>query len=289
MQGGLGNQMFQYAFGKQLAAQSGTNLKLDLNPLLDRKPRANFVFRNYDLSIFNLEVDIASEEDVSNIIGENAFYRQILRLSNKILPLKYQKYYSEPYFHYNQEVVKLSGNVYTEGYWQSYKYFQDVEADLRKDFTFKSGILKQSENLLARIVNAKSVCLNVRRTDFVSHSLHGTIGVSYYQNAISFLESKIGHNFEIFIFSDDIEWCKSNLHFKQPVEFVSHEHKGEKFGNYLSLMIACSHFVIPNSSFAWWAAFLNNNDNKIVIAPKKWFNGVRKNTKDLLPKDWIQI
>jgi hypothetical protein len=287
--GGMGNQMFQYAIGRQLALKHNTELKLDLSFLLDRTPIPNFVFRDYDLSIFNINADIASNEDIKKIIGSNKYTQRLTRTFNKVLPIKNRNYFVEPHFHYTHDVLMLSKDVYTEGYWQSYKYFQDIEEAIRKEFTFKKDILPSSLNLVNKIKLCNSICLNVRRADFVENSYHGTTNISYYDEALSILEKSLGRDLEIFIFSDDIQWCKENLKFDYPITIVNYEHKGEKFGNYLQLMTSCKHFIIPNSSFAWWAAYLSNYKEKIIVAPKKWFNDEKNNTSDLMPQDWIRI
>jgi hypothetical protein len=118
-------------------------------------------------------------------------------------------------------------------------------------------------------------------TDF-----HGVMGNDYIMRAVDIIESKI-ENPTYFIFSDDVEWCKENIHLKN-MKIVDHSYAGEKFNYYLQLMISCKHFIIPNSSFAWWSAWLNTNSDKIVIAPKNWFN-VDIDTSDLIPDNWIRI
>ena len=112
-----------------------------------------------------------------------------------------------------------------------------------------------------------------------------TIG---YKNGEKIISGKI-NNPVFFVFSDDIEWCCNNLIFEKETVFVGHEYAGQKFCTYLNLMSQCKHFIIANSSFSWWAAWLNNNPDKIVIAPDEWFNKGPKDTQDLIPGGWIKI
>ncbi|MEM7514287.1 MAG: alpha-1,2-fucosyltransferase, partial [Bacteroidota bacterium] len=91
----------------------------------------------------------------------------------------------------------------------------------------------------------------------------------YYDKAIAYFQEEVD-NPEIFVFSDDIEWCKENLQYKLPLTFVGHEYKGKRFGKYLYLMSLCKHFIIPNSTFGWWAAWLSRNEQKKVVMPKPW-------------------
>ena len=138
-----------------------------------------------------------------------------------------------------------------------------------------------------KINSSNSVLINVRRTDFLNGDFHGVMGMDYINNAVSFIESKVD-NPHYFIFSDDIEWCRDNIKLDN-MAIVDHSYKGDRFGYYLQLMKSCKNFIIPNSTFAWWAAWLNENENKIVIAPKKWLNNESVNTKDLIPSNWIRI
>ena len=92
-----------------------------------------------------------------------------------------------------------------------------------------------------------------------------------------------------FIFSDDIEWCENNFSFLNNVVFVTHEYAGKKFSSYLQLMINCKHYIIPNSTFAWWAVWLNKGKDKIVIAPNKWYTYYQFNLNDLIPSTWITL
>lgn len=280
--GGLGNQMFQYAMGLSLSKRLNQKFKLDTSFLLDRKPRENFVFRDYDLDIFNLEIN--NFEGLINY-SPNKFVKNI----NKFLPNKYKSIFSENSFEYQNYFEKISkNNIYLEGYWQSPRYFQSIKNDIINSFKIKVEHDEKVNELLNEIKSIESVCLNVRRGDFVNNPFHGTMGVDYYTASIMKLKNMIGEKFKIFVFSDDIEWCIENLQFTSPVYFVKHEFKGFKFSSYFHLMTNCKHFIIPNSSFAWWAAYLSPDNNKIIITPQKWFN-TDIDTNDLIPDTWIRI
>lgn len=153
-------------------------------------------------------------------------------------------------------------------------------------------LLPNRINLQNQIVSSESICLNVRRGDYVTNPVinksHGVCGNEYYYKAIekmnNYTEKPI-----IFIFSDDIPWCKENLNFEDPSVFVTHDYAGKKFEKYLKLMSLCKYFVIPNSSFGWWAAWLSGYPQKKVIAPQKWFPNPEINTIDLIPATWERI
>jgi len=278
--GGLGNQMFQYAFGRALAARRSAELKFDVSGFVTDLPK-----REYDLSIFELEADFASEDEVFEY--KRRFRNRFVdKVANRLLGVK-PTYIIEPHFNFSQDIYDTPDNAYLHGYWQTEKYFSDIKETIRKEFTFREELSPAAAELIKRIHDSNSVCVNVRRGDFVTNSFHGSYGVDYFRKAESILRERIGSS-EYFIFSDEIDWCESNLQFDGSTTFVSHEYAGPKFQHYLQLMAACKHYIIPNSSFAWWAVWFNRDRNKTVIAPKMWFNDPRIDTSDLTPKDWIR-
>ena len=287
LMGGLGNQMFQYAAGRALSLKNDCELKLDTEFLLDRseKPK-DFVFRNYDLDIFKLKVNIASSEEVRKLVPDQSthFLKKVL---NKVFT-ESNKYLKQQGVHFYKPFFRKTPPLYLDGYWQSEKFFKPFEPEIRRDFEFKNPVQESSLSVLKKIVNTNSVCVNIRRGDFVNNAFHGTLGIDYYKNAEKIISDR-NKKLSYFVFSDDIDWCKSNIQLKGPTEFIEHNHAGEKFGTYLQLMTRCRHFIIPNSSFGWWAAWLNNNPDKIVIAPNKWFNNGPKDTQDIIPETWIKI
>lgn len=271
--GGLGNQMFQYAVARNLSLKHNVELKIDLSFLNNRNMGSNFVYRDYDLNLFNIKPDF--EIDFSKRIVHS----------------------NQPHFHYSKSYIDsisnllLEGNsVLLDGYWQSPFFFSEFEEEIRKDFEFinkvenETGEIKEMLNL---IESTNSVMLNVRRTDYLNTSFHGVMGMDYLNKAKDIIEQKV-ENPHYFIFSDDVNWCKENINFEN-MTLVDHRYKGEKFGYYLQLMSKCKHFIIPNSTFAWWAAWLNTIDSKVVVAPKQWFTDNNINTSDLISKNWIRI
>lgn len=274
LMGGLGNQMFQYALGRKISLEQNATLKLDLSFLSRRDMGPKFVYRDYDLDIFTIEPDLELTD------------------SAKTLTIH------QPYFHYAPEIVTVAKNilrsgktVVLEGYWQTPKYFEPYEQQLRSDFEFRNKVKEAKEfhilELLGLIESSNSVMVNIRRTDYLNTNFHGVMGVEYVNQASQIISEKV-QNSKHFVFSDDVEWCKANIHLPNSA-FIDHSYAGKKFEYYMQLMKACKHFIIPNSTFAWWTAWLNTSPEKIVIAPKKWFNDPTLNTTDLIPSDWILI
>lgn len=253
LQGGLGNQMFQYGLGKKISKETGRKLILDLSFLKRRDLGPDFTYRNFDLDIFKLSnVEIVdyydSEYEYIKEDFENASLSSIDNFFNKVRN-------------------SSSDTIYLDGYWASPKYFENIK------FEFNEDVLECSKDLLKEIEGTNSVMLNIRRTDFLKNDFHGTYGRDYIIKGINNLSKKID-NLKFFIFSDDIEWCENNLKDIPNSKIVTHKHKGNKFYNYLLLMSKCKHFIIPNSTFAWWAAYICENKNKKVLYPEIWLKGL---------------
>ncbi|MDB5280533.1 MAG: glycosyl transferase family 11 [Ferruginibacter sp.] len=285
LQGGLGNQMFQYALGRHLAVLNNAKLYVDTHYLNDRRPRKNFTFRTLDLDIFNAEINEAPSPLSKKYGSHKSIFTKIL---NRCIQPKPLKLIAEKEFSFNHSVLTLSDNVYLTGYWQSENYFTGIEQIIRKDFVLKLPLPEHIQNLRTEIENANAVCLHVRRGDFVNTTMHGTLGMEYYSEAVRLIKEKI-LNPVFYIFSDDINWCKKNIVTQGTAVYVDDEFAAEKARGHFSLMTACKHFIIPNSSFGWWAAWLGSYNDKIVIVPKIWFHNSKWDTKDIVPKNWIKI
>lgn len=129
----------------------------------------------------------------------------------------------------------------------------------------------------------------MRRTDFINNPEHNVVNINYYKNSLNKIGDKLGNDFSVYIFSDDLDWCKKNFDFINKKHFVEHNFAGYKFYNYLYLMTCFKNFIIPNSSFAWWGAWLSNHENKIIMAPKKWSGLVDEKFIEIVPSNWIRI
>ncbi len=282
--GGLGNQMFQYAIGRSLSRKYNTELALDLSFLIDRSYGDKFVYRDYYLDMFDISFDEVIEKwPLNKLLINKIAQRYRINLPGVSV---------ESQFHFDASKMKCGDDCYLVGYWQSPKYFCDISETLRKDFTFKKTIKPSSEVLMDRIRNTNAVCLNVRRTDYVGNKLHEVCDVKYYHDALDLITRKIGER-TVYVFSDDVEWCADNLKIYGDHVFVGHEHAHttdfKNFDAYLYMMSNCKHFIIPNSTFAWWAVWLNRGGGGIVIAPKRWFNDAKIITEELYDSNWIRL
>jgi len=286
LSGGLGNQMFQYAFGRALAKRLGVELKLEL------RDRTLNIHNGFELDrIFYIHAKEASQADLKFVLGYQRF--RIFRKFMKVLPLskllKTPVVY-EPHFHFAHQMLALPDNSYVYGYWQCEKYFSEIENEIRSDFSFKLPLSKPNADLAEMINSTNSVSLHVRRNDFANNSAinetHGLCSLDYYRAAIQYIAKRVKCPY-FFIYSDDINWVRNNLKVDFPLMYIEHNCGAESY-NDMRLMSMCKHHIIANSSFSWWGAWLNSNSNAIVIAPKRWFAN-DTNTQDLIPQRWVKF
>jgi hypothetical protein len=288
LNGGLGNQLFQYAAGRRLSIFHRTPIKIDLGIYDYHKLRC------YSLTSFRIKESIATKSEVAKA-QEKYLKNSLGGIPGLIWKFKWRRRWSlvkEFYLGpYNPEILHTTRNVYLDGYWQSEKYFIDVQDVIRQEFTVRNELSFECKAIAALITSTNSVSLHVRRADYVSdsetHQTHGVCNLEYYKKCIDLVKTRVSNPY-FFVFSDDISWCKENLHFDVPTTFVTH---GGAKGDYedFRLMSLCKHNVIANSSFSWWAAWLNTNPDKMILAPRKWLNDSKYNTQDVIPDRWIKI
>ena len=284
--GGLGNQMFQYAAAKALAARHHVGVKADLSFLT--KKADGYTQRDYALDVFKTQVEIAGEADLRRFKSKAG--NKITRFLQRSFPFLFRNLYAAEHGSaYHSAFKTYPENTYLDGYWQSEKYFADQRNEIISAFQPGLPMPAELQEIEDKIKTTNSVSLHVRRGDYVSlksaSDFHGTPGIAYYQKAVALLAQR-EKNIELFIFSDDISWCIENLKFDQPFTFISHQYAAVWD---LYLMSRCRHNIIANSSFSWWAAWLNTNADKIVVAPQQWFADKKMNTNDLIPRSWIRL
>jgi hypothetical protein len=284
--GGLGNQMFQYAAGRRLAAIHNTVLKLDVSDF------KNYNLHDYGLSAFNIKESIATQEEIQFFKEPEASslkkkIKKLLGCPNK-LGITHIR---ENQYHFAPEILTMPDSVYLDGYWQSEKYFSDISDIIRNEFTVKLPQVDKNLTLAQQITSCESVSLHVRRGDYITdektNTIHGTCDLGYYARCIEHLDHKIHHPC-FFIFSDDPEWAEKNLRITHPSTFVSHNGSKKNYED-LRLMSQCRHHIIANSSFSWWGAWLNRYPDKLVLSPSRWFKEEKFNTKDLIPSAWQKL
>jgi hypothetical protein len=285
--GGLGNQLFQYSMARRIAYKNNATLKLDISSF------DSYKLREYKLSHFNINAELAQFDEVGQIRRmkrKNAHSRFYNFLDN-FKPYYKRSVIREQFFHFDPNILKVSNNVYLEGYWQSEKYFRDIEDIVRRELTFRNEPDIINKKMVREIMNKEAISIHIRRGDYISdpliNQIYGDCPMVYYNLAIKKI-SKAIEKPHFFVFSDDPLWARNNLKIDYPLTLVSHNHADKDYED-LRLMSLCQHHIIANSSFSWWAAWLCANKEKIVIAPKKWFNSAEHDTRDLIPNTWLRV
>jgi len=293
--GGLGNQLFQYAFGKKLSLKTNQKLYLEIESGFKNDPYQ----RNYNLSPFKVQENLLKNDPISMDMHHLSIDKKHWQgtIKNYLLGLKrhHWQLIREKNLEYDASIEVIKKHSYLDGFWQSENYFKDVREEILQDFQLKASLKNENALISKKMSEVVSVSLHIRRVHGVElpgqhhHKIHGGLDFAYYQKAIDIIAAQ-HPNLELFVFSDDIEWAKENFKSRFPVEFMS---QNDDAHNYLDLVLMshCKHQIIANSTFSWWAAWLNQNPEKIVIAPKMWFVDQEMNaqTKDLIPSDWLRI
>ncbi len=279
--GGLGNQMFQYAYAKALQLK-GYDVKIDISAFDTYK-----LHGGYQLDKYNIDLE------TTMTVENNQFYKNsiIFKLLKK-LRLNNSKIIEEKSLLFDENLLRIEDDTYMQGYFQSEKYFLDIREIILKQFTMISNITSYTKEVEKSILNSQNSCsIHIRRGDFtnsVNKNLHGTCSIEYYETAIQLMNNK-EENINYFIFSDDIDWVKDNLKVNNAVYIDNKEKRVPHEDMYL--MSLCKNNIIANSSFSWWGAWLNQNEDKSVIAPARWFANKKmyKQSKDIICKNWIKI
>lgn len=286
LQGGLGNQLYQYAAGRALATRLGRPLFIDPRTIEPEAPA-----RQYDLGALNVEENFIKGLDafctrwVGSVRLGRLFQTAFPTAKAYRLIRDREEGYDASFFEPH------AGPIILHGYWQSYRYFEDIADNLRQELQFRHAPDRENARMIDLIESSASVSLHVRRGDYVSNAAFsaalGACDADYYQRAIA----KISHetlNPKFFVFSDDPDWAESNLELPGDPVFIRHN-LGRSDVEDLRLMTHCKHFIIANSSFSWWGAWLARGPNKVVIAPERWFNKDKTPPADRIPSDWLRL
>ncbi len=287
LRGGLGNQMFQYALGKRITKQLGTTMKLDLTSLLKTHKRKNVTDRDYQLDIFKLDTQFLVQPRLLKTFDKYGlnFLSQFIK-ETQLLGIK--KYKEKTFTVEEWLVDNPKDDILYSGYWQSEAYFESVEEDLRKDFEFEEELSLEAQAIYDNISTVNAVCVHMRRGDYVNNQMFNSSNLEYFYKASEYINQNTNKP-HFFVFSDDPEWCKINVKFEQDFTIVDYQTTKKKFKEDLQLMSSCKHFVMSASSFSWWAVWLSNKKDNIVVAPEPWFLNSDNDVSDLVSKDWIRL
>ncbi len=285
--GGIGNQMFQFAAAKALALKHSAKLFLDLRGF------DNYTLHNgYELErVFGIDAMGVTSEQLRADLGVFTTPVALKILRRPIFSaLRPRSLAIEPTFEYWAKLEELALPVYMMGYWQSDRYFSLVAPVIRDTFRFQLPLEGLNADIAQEILGCNSVAIHVRRGDYISHKKTSQImnccSMDYYKRAISHIQSTVSQPV-FFIFSDDPDWATASFMFLDRKTIISHN-KSENSYIDMQLMSCCQHQVIANSTFSWWAAWLNEYPEKQVIAPAQWYAS-HDSPKDLYPRSWIVL
>lgn len=292
LSGGLGNQMFQYAAGRHLAQIHNAELRLDTS-LFDT-PAPGDTPRRFELGQYAISAGMATAEErrACQELGMRKVTPlfRFLQRCGRYPSQAGLRYYRELSFGFDSRLATLPDNICLEGFWQSEQYFRHIADIIRHEFTPLASLEGINVHLAERIAACESVSLHIRRGDYVSNpaaqSYHGTCSLEYYATALDLIGQRVKKP-HVFVFSDDPAWAAANLKTTMPTTFVDNNDAASGQDD-LELMRRCRHNIIANSSFSWWGAWLNENRDKSVIAPLRWFRET-VDTRDLIPESWLRL
>lgn len=270
MQGGLGNQIFQYAMGRSRCFITGENLVLDISGF-ENDHKRNFELNNYNI-IAQTNKDTGFE-NYYKLVQNMQKYAHLKLFFNKAMKIAIEKeeFGFEPY----------KTNRYFWGYWQNDNYFKNIKEQLSKELVYNGELNEIQKALIENIKKQNSVAMHIRRGDYLSVEnvdLFCKVTKTYYLSALDYLKKELKDEINIYIFSDDIEWCKTEYRDLKDVQFIDNTISDNHLTDF-EIMRNCRHFIIANSTFSWWAAWLGEDENKIIIAPEKWYCDEEKNEK----------
>ena len=274
--GGLGNQMFQYAAGYSIASKLKTKHCLDIRSYeTDR-------VRSFGLDKFNISASIAPQE-----VLPPAKHESLLRYALwKSLRLK-PKLLKEDTFSFDAVERSFKDAGYLSGHWFSEEYFQNLTSELRDQFRLAGDLSDNYFNVLKAIKGSTAISIHIRRGDYVDceywKNRLGTCSLGYYYKGLDYIRSKIGTEFSIFVFSDDVDWASNRLKIGKKSFFVSNSESTDPHED-LMLMASCKHHIIANSTFSWWGAWLNARPDKIVVCPDPFYDD--KRSRCITPISW---
>lgn len=280
-QGGLGNQLFQYAFGLYLENIVNTDVKYDSDLVHSNK---NYTNRTLDITKLGIYVPFLSPVETS---AYKKIPRKFWRIERKLTHLI-------PFFNKKKVVrnnphieIPLKKHVYYDGYFQRWEYVKSVLSKLNENIVYPQEILNKNKTILENIEKYDITAIHIRRDDYINVPVNFKIfeicNMEYYRGAIDYIK-KVSSTQKFLIFTQDKEWAKDNF---SGDEFYLFE--GNTAIEDFTIMGHCKHHIIANSTFSWWAAVLNNNPSKHVIYPKKWYKKENKDFNAFIPEDWIPL
>jgi len=284
---GLGNQLFQYAFGRALSLRKNVPFALDLYfyhsaPQDPKHPRA------YQLDRFCIRENIIPDDEVSKFIDPTPIEKGMTRLETLIRPYYKRRIVYERDLVFDENMWNVEDDAYLVGYWQDLRYFCDYEEQIREDLRFRQAPDGKDKELMEEIRGCNSVGIHVRRGDYLTDpftlDLAGITSLDFYRRSVADMAGKVSDP-RYFVFTDDPDWVRQNLDLGIEYQLVHHNDQLRAFED-MRLLSSCRHFILSNSSFSWWGAWLGEHKGKIVYAPAVWR---RSGPNMYTPPQWNRI
>ena len=272
MMGGLGNQLFQYAAARSISLDKNSDFLMNLS-YYNKEDAKKVAHVDFKLNHFNVDVDRQIE---GNEINK---YDNVQKIVEPLSSTNFSKFI---------DFSKYTGNIHLIGYWQNERYFKHNQKIIKKELQVITPPNKKNQKLLDEICESNAVCISFRRGEYLDPYFFAQFGMcteNYYKKAINFIIKKV-KNPIFFTFSDDVEWIEENIDLNFPTVPVNINGVGDEHEE-LRLMMSCKHFILANSSFSWWGAWLSNNPHKHIFAPTPWFNSFTK--QSILCPKWIHL
>lgn len=289
LMGGLGNQMFQYAFAKSI----GNEVLFDNSWFEWAEKKYGKTHMIYGMNLLNAKLEFATREQIQECLEESKLATKITNF-DKVFHIKLlhsKRVYEKIRNKFEPELYNYTGNVYYDGYFQTPKYFENIKERLISDFTPRNELSSENKKVLEDIQSSNSVAISTRRGDYVK--LGYALPAEYYNSALEEIAKRV-ENPIFYMFSNDMEWSLKNINIDNKFKIIPCESFDKNCGYVcgLYLMSKAKHNIITNSTYPWWAAWLNDYSNHIVIAPKGWIKtqGIVASTfADLIPENWIKL
>jgi hypothetical protein len=290
--GGLGNQMFQYAFGIALAQHYQTNLLLDGSWYGCLS--AGTTSRQMDLMCLKISNTqfIPPQKEAFSFVKST----RLKKLLQSFLPGGPVIHREKNGFVFDPDIFTLnSANTKTHffmGYWQAFKYIDAIRSQLQSEFQPRAGLNQHYQYYRSLIQSSPATMVHVRRGDYVhlpaAAQFHGVLSLNYYLTGMRLILEREPST-QFFLFSDDLPWCRKNFPHDFKITFIERSDAEDSDAQEIDLMTYCQHFIIANSSFSWWGAWLRKNVDGLVISPNRWIADTTLDLSDLLPANWKKL
>lgn len=283
LNGGLGNQLFQYAFGRYLATKHQTELFLDARDY-QKKPQHGLLLQH-----FNIDARFASNDilgKLPNVACSQTWRRMLWNIS-----LSNPRWVREKPYGFKPEWKQIGSHAYLDGYWQSERFFSEITPELRNQLKLKTELSATSQEIVGAMSNCRSVAIHIRRGDYITDAsaaqIYLQLPLAYYQRCVE--DWACDHSgVKIFVFSNDIPWCRKNLRLRFPITWIDHTNADTAYED-LYLMQQAECCITANSTLSWWGAWLGRRSGQTVYTPAQWFHPGTLNDQALACDSWVQM